>query len=476
MLNTKAARFVVNGKHTAWRSGAALLGALTALEGIACSGPDCHELGTCAGAAVTSDDGGDKQEAAVDPMHEAATSDSVSFDSADVVHADADANADVVQDRGNGALDGGASQDACDGTVAADGACASPCTKTVCGQSCVDTDTDGANCARCGHDCLGGACTAGVCQPTAVVPKLGLPARMTIDATSVYWSAADVTEQFAQLIQKAPLAGLPQGTDPITLGSDLRDFAPLDLTILDNYVYWGNGDRNGGSIGQVFRVSTNTGVPQKLADTNQVFAIAADESGAYWSDSGGIYKAPAGMLTDGGTQITIAADSHTFDLAVDQGFVYWRDASTGIPYRAPRAGNGNKASLGGGQYQSTSDTINSRIALDADNLYWTDPDADRILKASLTGGQTVVVASLPLGSSPIGIAVDAQYVYWTTATTRLVMRAPIAGLAPGADPTTLVSNQVNPGDIAVNSDAVYWVEKGTSHAAHDGAIMKVAKP
>src|SRR5262249_52955723 len=33
--------------------------------------------------------------------------------------------------------------------------------------------TDAHHCGACGHDCLGGACAAGACQPVVLVPALG---------------------------------------------------------------------------------------------------------------------------------------------------------------------------------------------------------------------------------------------------------------------------------------------------------------
>jgi hypothetical protein len=35
-------------------------------------------------------------------------------------------------------------------------------------RNCGNVQTDPANCGYCGHDCLGGGCTAGVCQPVVL--------------------------------------------------------------------------------------------------------------------------------------------------------------------------------------------------------------------------------------------------------------------------------------------------------------------
>lgn len=55
-----------------------------------------------------------------------------------------------------------------------------------CGGQCVDVATDGANCGKCGHDCGGGKCDKGVCQPMVVVDNLTKPV-FDVDATQVYY-------------------------------------------------------------------------------------------------------------------------------------------------------------------------------------------------------------------------------------------------------------------------------------------------
>ncbi|HEX7508686.1 MAG TPA: hypothetical protein VF550_18080, partial [Polyangia bacterium] len=47
--------------------------------------------------------------------------------------------------------------------------------KTNCTTACTDLLSDPKNCGTCGHDCLGGACSAGACQPVAVTGVLSVP-------------------------------------------------------------------------------------------------------------------------------------------------------------------------------------------------------------------------------------------------------------------------------------------------------------
>jgi hypothetical protein len=56
---------------------------------------------------------------------------------------------------------------------------------TLCGGECVDASSDVANCGSCGHDCQGGGCLAGRCQPVTLATNLQEPVGIAVDATSL---------------------------------------------------------------------------------------------------------------------------------------------------------------------------------------------------------------------------------------------------------------------------------------------------
>lgn len=47
------------------------------------------------------------------------------------------------------------------------------CSYTTCGSACVNTATDTKNCGSCTHDCLGGACSSGLCQAAVIASTTG---------------------------------------------------------------------------------------------------------------------------------------------------------------------------------------------------------------------------------------------------------------------------------------------------------------
>jgi hypothetical protein len=65
--------------------------------------------------------------------------------------------------------------------------CNSP--KTACSSTaCVDLQSDAGNCGACGHDCLGGLCSLGKCQPVAVTGTLSSSATLFgIDSNWLYF-------------------------------------------------------------------------------------------------------------------------------------------------------------------------------------------------------------------------------------------------------------------------------------------------
>jgi hypothetical protein len=72
--------------------------------------------------------------------------------------------------------------------------------------------------------------------------------------------------------------------------------------------------------------------------------------------------------------------------------------------------------------------------------------------------------------SPKDLAIDAAFVYWTNLDDGTVMKVPLAG----GDPTTLVSDQFQPGAIAVDADALYWANGFLSFDTAAGSVMKLA--
>jgi hypothetical protein len=92
------------------------------------------------------------------------------------------------------------------------------------------------------------------------------------------------------------------------------------------------------------------------------------------------------------------------------------------------------------------------IAIDATNVYFTDPQAHGVYKVPISGGPSTLLAGAST-STPVDVAVDSTRVYWTDQSMYALMAVPIAG----GTATTLYSgtNSFVRG-LAVNSTNVYW--------------------
>lgn len=108
-------------------------------------------------------------------------------------------------------------------TEAAPPTCDKP--TTVCGDKCVTTATDGKNCGTCGHDCGGGMCTDGICQPMAIRQNLDPNLTLAVNGEGVYF-ASSMDPQFR--IQKCPLDGCTQA--PATFGAMINTIDALEAT------------------------------------------------------------------------------------------------------------------------------------------------------------------------------------------------------------------------------------------------------
>jgi hypothetical protein len=159
--------------------------------------------------------------------------------------------------------------------------------------------------------------------------------------------------------------------------------------------------------------------------------------------------------------------------------------------------------------------VPNSVAIDANNVYWTDTGNNAVLKVAKTGGPVTTLASVS-GYVGAPIAVDATRVYYLAGAANAVMGVPIAGGSPvtisshyadtfvsdganlywasktscpgdggpcdgvvasqpldGGAQVTLATGTFTPVSLAVDGTSVYVASQGTSPTFGDGAILKV---
>jgi hypothetical protein len=328
------------------------------------------------------------------------------------------------------------------------------CSETVCGDSCVDVSSDPRNCGRCGHDCLGGACVSGRCQPVELASGHQF-AFLAVTSTTLFAGWPDGIESIP----------LPTGT-PVPVAN--AHVGGIVASAVD--LFWVSDDglwvARGGLASSITKL-----VPVDEPLGSYATGIAADASRVYWF--GHAMYATSGTLHavgfDGASPTALPAPSSEFlgSLAADGQAVYWGTwdsvGSTTVP-AGPASELAPAATPGQGDVFD-----DGFVAIDDANIFVaTMPQITSLPKA---GG---AVTSIAPTHDPVAIAVDDTYVYWADFTdqhTSSILRAPKAG----GSPETLASSMLSTQHILVDAVSVIWANIGTTLSGSDGSVMRLAK-
>jgi hypothetical protein len=330
--------------------------------------------------------------------------------------------------------------------------------------------SDPHNCGRCGHDCLGGACTDGACDPvllytgksentptsivvdgstlfvTVVTPVnttgyvfsctttdceasttvlasgLADPWFAVQQGSSLYWAnyAAEGIAADPGSVMGCPEKGCPDAGPvvytPEGAGLDAGD-AGVFLTSLTEdttYLYW---TAIGGSNGGLFRcVPTEcVGTLARLAgEFGYPYAVAVDPSYAYWINIGSNQVLRCALPSCGGLpeifdDIALAGASLGLSgLALYGGNVYWTSGILGgSVFMCPTTGCGSAPTI---VAHGQADPM--FIAVDDSGLYWSNNAGGAVMHCPLSGcAEPTVIAKAP---SPFWIALDPVSVYFTS--------------------------------------------------------------
>ncbi len=344
-----------------------------------------------------------------------------------------------------------------DTTLAADAACSA------------SLDSDPANCGRCGHGCLGGACVAGQCQPVLLASG-SMPFSVVIDDTSVYWCSANTDPGDVRSVGK-------DGSNPLTLATGMH--APQGVFVDATNVFWNEVS----APGRTFKANKDGSNAIVLSQTNAAGpqGIVADADWVYFLDlytTQGVVKAPRDGLADAGFPLVVSGGwPNVWALAQDATSIYWTSRGTvgapdaGIPGKVlsiPKNGlDAGPTVLAVGTMGATILGGPVFVTVDATAVYWTDEGSSAVMRVPLGGGTPMQLAT---GNNTYAIAVDATDVYFTTYGTDqadgTIVRVPKDG---SGTPTVVVSGLSFPSQIAIDDVAIYW---GNTHG---GTVMKVAK-
>jgi hypothetical protein len=463
----------------------------------------CFDAASCADG--TSVDGTTPDASAVDGSHEGAVNDG----------ALADARGDGLSPVEDGATDAAAcptAELACDGGCVANdvhncGACGNDCTQlpgvlaagiacgagtcsytcasgyTECtqGKGCALLSSDGKNCGSCGHDCQGGTCMTGACQPVVLAAGQSSPQGIAVDSKNVYWTnATDGT------VSKCAIEGC--NNNPTVLASGQAE--PIRIRTDSSNVYWVDQGKTF-DAGAVAKCSVDgCGQSPTTIAGGQSFPgdnLAIFGDAVYWASNSldgtvSILSCPKeGCI---GTPSIISWGQDTvLELAVNSTGVYW--TTDFYVLTCFLVGCSNQTIDGGPGDKILAQPANGGVTIDSTNVYWTVPgDNGLVLSCPIAGCAQgtdggLVINTIAMGQIwPWDIAVDATSVYWLNngssgVNNGSINKCPLSGCPPSADggtnPTVLASGQSLPSALAIDTNAVYWTDQNA------GTVMKVAK-
>jgi hypothetical protein len=317
-----------------------------------------------------------------------------------------------------------------DGAKDADTGADAPCITDA------DVDIDPRNCGRCGHDCLGGGCSAGVCQAFEIYFG-DTPTSLVTDGPTLYVTSDVASSPNDGYLFSCTIANCMETKKVLATGLPNPWFATLD----GNALFWVNGGTlgsDGGAptgSGNVASCPTDGGCPASgpmnytpdMPDAGilSLAGIAFDSTYLYWSGYANL-ETPVGSIT----QCATAACSTTIaTLASGPSF---------FPFA---------------------------VVVNEEYVYWTDIGLDQVLRCKLPscGGDPEIFANNQ--PTPQGMALYDGAVYWTQGDEPgLIASCPAAGC--GSGPTTIASGQLNAFAIAVDATGIYWTDIDAGSLSH----------
>lgn len=318
--------------------------------------------------------------------------------------------------------------------------------------------SDPLHCGACDHDCLGGECVGGHCQPVVLATGQQLPTGVAVAPGAqgrVYWTNR-TDDGTVSSVSKQGGAVMVHATDQPRPGAIVISFGQI---------YWtcAGLQPSTGLIATIEAGSDGGGATVLASEQNNPFALATFGGKLYWTNSLDNVGTVMTVDTEGqGLQELASNQDLPVGIAADEVAVYWANLNDHeIRFWELNAGLGGLF-LGGL-------TSPGGVAVDVINVYWTEITGD-VHGATKVGKHITTYATGQ--STPTGVAVDGLHLYWANnggGTINRALKASAPSDAGAQGLTELASGQNGPMVVALDNTAIYWCNAG------DGTIMRLAK-
>ncbi len=262
---------------------------------------------------------------------------------------------------------------------------------------------DPVNCGICGHSCLGGACTNGVCSSVSLTNATGPISTIVCDDQAVYYMVTSGS------ILRKTLDDQPAST--LFTGSIVNATSPFGLALDTTHVYF-FGSQGGNQLSRVTKDGVTTeAVAYFTLDLNDLSeAISVTDAGIYATtyfqydvDAGGgsrIWKFDA---LDGGASIVLSQSQSFFeDIASDGQQLYFSNSGD---MNSVALTGGNPTAIDTADYRPQQ---NTNIGMNSTGIAWVTGTAGAVRWVTATGQNVPVIAT---GSGVQSVALDDQSLY-----------------------------------------------------------------
>lgn len=323
------------------------------------------------------------------------------------------------------------------------------------------------HCGACGHDCAGGRCMAGRCQPVVIAAGQSQPVGLSAFSGKVYWVNAESPRSTSGNVFSRPLAGgvvqalFPAGTlnAPQSAATDYDNKLVYITSTIPGAIM--RGPLSGVKAPEVFSAP-------ELGPAR----VALSRTTVYWTaNAGGSIRA---QEKNGGLPRDLAVGQRRpARLAVQETdpYLYWTNRGD------PGVANGEVARVKktGGPAMLIASNQRFPLAIGADDqhVYWTNEGlggGDGSLMRARKDGTGVEVLETGL-YHPTGLELSGDMIFWTSGEENgeVWQRSKSSGPA-----LRLATGQNHPFVIIAASDSIFWANKGTPHT-HDGSIMRLVR-